>query len=118
MSAISIGKSPSPFARCSKMRNGCGLTRAKARFCPLIVANLEAVLAKLLEIANALEADHAGRLSVGAINHAFLEAGGNVGEYGAAMHRAVVAPCSVWCQLATLDAARNERGRQLGRPLH
>jgi len=36
-----------------------------------------------------LEADHAGRLSVGAINHAFLEAGGNGAEYGAAMHRAV-----------------------------
>jgi hypothetical protein len=29
------------------------------------------------------------RLSVGAINHAFLSAGGNAGEYGAAMHRAV-----------------------------
>jgi hypothetical protein len=43
---------------------------------------------KLLEIANALEADHAGRISVGAIN-AFLDAGGNVTEYGAAMHRAV-----------------------------
>jgi hypothetical protein len=30
-----------------------------------------------------------GRISVGAINHAFLSAGGNVNEYGAAMHRAV-----------------------------
>ena len=28
-------------------------------------------MVKLLEIANALEADHAGRISVGAINHAF-----------------------------------------------
>ena len=46
-------------------------------------------MVKLLEIANALEADHAGRISVGAINHAFLDAGGNVTEYGAAMHRAV-----------------------------
>jgi hypothetical protein len=52
-------------------------------------ANPEAALAKLLEISNALEADHAGRISVGAINHAFLEAGGSVNEYGAAMHRAV-----------------------------
>jgi hypothetical protein len=40
------------------------------------LANPEAAMAKLLEIANGLEADHAGRLSVGAINHAFLEAGG------------------------------------------
>ena len=46
-------------------------------------------MVKLLEIANALEADHAGRISVGAINRAFLDAGGNVTEYGAAMHRAV-----------------------------
>lgn len=52
-------------------------------------SNPEAALAKLLEIANALEADHAKRLSVGAINHAFLTAGGNGAEYGAAMHRAV-----------------------------
>jgi hypothetical protein len=36
----------------------------------------EAAMAKLLEIANGLEADHAGRISVGAINHAFLSAGG------------------------------------------
>ena len=52
-------------------------------------AKPEAALTKLLEIANGLEADHAGRISVGAINHAFLSAGGNVEEYGAAMHRAV-----------------------------
>jgi hypothetical protein len=51
--------------------------------------NPEAALVKLLEIANALEADHAGRISVGAINHAFLSAGGNVNEYCTAMHRAV-----------------------------
>jgi hypothetical protein len=53
------------------------------------LANPEAALAKLLEIANALKVDHAGRLSVGAINHAFLTASGNGAEYGAAMHRAV-----------------------------
>jgi len=29
------------------------------------------------------------RISVGPINHAFLSAGGNANEYGAAMHRAV-----------------------------
>jgi hypothetical protein len=53
------------------------------------LANPEAAMVKLLEIANGLEADHAGRISVGAINHAFLSASGNVNEYGAAMHRAV-----------------------------
>ena len=52
------------------------------------LANPEAGMAKLLEIANGLEADHAGRIAIGAINHAFLSAGGNVNEYGAAMHRA------------------------------
>jgi hypothetical protein len=51
--------------------------------------NPETAMAKLLEIANGLEADHAGRISVGALNHAFLSAGGNASEYGAAMHRAV-----------------------------
>jgi hypothetical protein len=34
-------------------------------------ANPEAAMAKLLEIANALEADHAGRLSVAIINRQF-----------------------------------------------
>ena len=52
-------------------------------------ADPAAAMVKLLEIANGLEADHGGRISVGAINHAFLDAGGNVNEYGAAMHRAV-----------------------------
>jgi hypothetical protein len=51
------------------------------------LGNPEAALARLLAIANGLEADHAGRISVGAINHAFLTAGGNATEYGAAMHR-------------------------------
>jgi len=36
-------------------------------------ANPEAALVKLLEISNALEADHAGRISVGAINHALRQ---------------------------------------------
>lgn len=48
----------------------------------------ETATAKLLEIANGIEADHAGRISVGAINHAFLNAGGNVNETGAPMDRA------------------------------
>ena len=38
---------------------------------------------KLLEIANGMEADHAGRLQVGAINAQFLSAGGNVYAGGA-----------------------------------
>ena len=52
-------------------------------------ATPEAAMAKLLEIAGAIEADEEGRISVGAINHAFQEAGGNAGEYGAAVHMAV-----------------------------
>jgi hypothetical protein len=52
-------------------------------------ANPEVAMAKLLEIANGIEADHAGRIAIGAINHAFLSAGGNTSEYGAAMHQAV-----------------------------
>lgn len=53
------------------------------------LANPEAAMAKLLEIANGIDADDAGRISVGAINHAFLRAGGSINEYGAAMHRAI-----------------------------
>ena len=48
-----------------------------------------AAMAKLLEIAGCIEADEEGRIPIGAINHAFLEAGGNAGEYGAAIHLAV-----------------------------
>jgi len=53
------------------------------------LATPEAAMAKLLEIAHGIEADEEGRISIGAINHAFLEAGGNAGEYGAAIHLAV-----------------------------
>jgi len=52
-------------------------------------ADLDVALAKLIEIISGLEADPAGRISVGTISHAFQSAGGNVSEYGAAMHRAV-----------------------------
>ena len=44
---------------------------------------------KLLELANAIEADHAGRLSVEIINRQFREAGGNYEEYGAAVKAAI-----------------------------
>ena len=44
---------------------------------------------KLLEIANGLEADHAGRIQVGDINKRFLSAGGSVQDYTAAVRAAV-----------------------------
>jgi hypothetical protein len=45
-------------------------------------ATPEAAERKLLELANAIEADHAGRLSVAVINKQFREAGGSFEEYG------------------------------------
>jgi hypothetical protein len=44
---------------------------------------------KLLELANAIEADHAGRISVGVINKQFMTAGGSAEEYRAAVAAAV-----------------------------
>jgi hypothetical protein len=52
-------------------------------------ANPEAALVKLLEIANGLEADHAGRISVDIINRQFRDAGGSYEEYGAAVRAAI-----------------------------
>jgi hypothetical protein len=52
-------------------------------------ANLDAAVKKLLEIANAMEADHAGRVHIGTINREFLNAGGSVAEYGAAVKAAI-----------------------------
>ena len=52
-------------------------------------ANPEAATTKLLEIANGLEADHAGRLAVEVINRQFRAAGGSYEEYGAAVKAAV-----------------------------
>jgi hypothetical protein len=49
----------------------------------------EAAERKLLEIANAIEADHACRLEVGAINTQFRAAGGSPEEYRAAVTAAV-----------------------------
>jgi hypothetical protein len=48
-------------------------------------ASVDAAVKKLLEIANGLEADHAGRLQIGAINGQFLAAGASVAEYTAAV---------------------------------
>jgi hypothetical protein len=49
----------------------------------------EAAGRKLLEFANAIEADQAGRLSVEIINRQFRDAGGSYEEYGAAVKAAV-----------------------------
>src|ERR1700737_1945074 len=49
----------------------------------------EAAERKLLELANAVEADHAGRLSVAVINTQFRDAGGSYEEYGAAVTAAI-----------------------------
>jgi hypothetical protein len=52
-------------------------------------SNLDAAVKKLLEIANAMEADHAGRVHIGTTNREFLNAGGSVPEYGAAVKAAI-----------------------------
>ena len=52
-------------------------------------ATPEAAEQKLLELANAIEADHAGRLSVAVINKHFRAAGGSYEEYGLAVKAAV-----------------------------
>ena len=52
------------------------------------LANRDAAVRRLLEIANATEADHAGRIDVGEINAQFLRGGGSVDEYTAAVNAA------------------------------
>jgi hypothetical protein len=54
-----------------------------------LFATSEAAERKLLELANEIEADHAGRLSVEIINRQFREAGGSYEDYGAAVKAAV-----------------------------
>jgi hypothetical protein len=49
----------------------------------------EAAERKLLELANATEADHAGRLSVGVLNMQFMAAGGSTAEYAGAVKAAI-----------------------------
>jgi len=44
---------------------------------------------KLLVLANAAEADHAGRLAVEIINRQFRDAGGSYEEHGAAVKAAI-----------------------------
>jgi hypothetical protein len=52
-------------------------------------ASVNAGVKKLLEIANGMDADQAGRLHVGLINRQFLDAGASVSEYAAALKAAV-----------------------------
>jgi len=52
-------------------------------------ATPEAAERKLLELANAIEPDHAGRISVAVINTQFRNAGGTSSEYRAAVAAAV-----------------------------
>jgi hypothetical protein len=52
-------------------------------------ATPEAAERKLLALANAVEPDHAGRLSVAVVNKQFREAGGSYEEYGLAVRAAI-----------------------------
>jgi hypothetical protein len=52
------------------------------------LANVDVAVRRLLDIANGLEADHAGRIHIGEINAKFLRAG-SVIEYTAAVKAAV-----------------------------
>jgi hypothetical protein len=52
-------------------------------------ASVDAAVKNLLEIANSLEADHAGRLQIEAINAQFVSAGGSYDEYSTAVKTAV-----------------------------
>jgi hypothetical protein len=53
------------------------------------LANVDVAVRKLLEIANGIEADHAGRVEIGTIDRQFREAGGSYEEYGAAVKAAI-----------------------------
>jgi hypothetical protein len=53
------------------------------------LATPDAAERKLLELANAMEADHAGRLSVEIVNVQFRDAGGSYEEYRAAVKAAI-----------------------------
>ena len=52
-------------------------------------ADVDAAVKKLLELANGMAADHAGRLSVGILNTQFKDAGGSYPEYSAAVKAAI-----------------------------
>jgi hypothetical protein len=53
------------------------------------LANVDAAVRKLLEIANGIEADHAGRLQIAVINSQFVSTGGTYDEYSASVKAAI-----------------------------
>jgi hypothetical protein len=53
------------------------------------LADVDTAVRKLLEIANGIEADHAGRLQIGTINSQFVSAGGTYDDYSAAVKMAI-----------------------------
>jgi hypothetical protein len=63
--------------------------RSKSGHCSLGFADPQAAARKLIEIANATEADQAGRLQVGDINLAFIRAGGTPVEYVAVLETSI-----------------------------
>jgi hypothetical protein len=73
-------------------------------------ATPEAAERKLLELANAVEADHAGRLSVAVINKQFREAGGSYEEYGAAVKAAYRARLAHYASVRCLFDVHAGRG--------
>jgi hypothetical protein len=54
-----------------------------------LFAGVDAAVKKLMEIANGLEPDHAGRIHIGPINKLFMDAGGDPAEYSAAVKAAI-----------------------------
>jgi hypothetical protein len=75
------------------------------------LATPEAAERKLLEIANAIEADHAGRLSVAIINTQFRDARGSPEEYRAAVTRRSRA----WLDRVASVRRLRDRSRRPGR---
>jgi hypothetical protein len=53
------------------------------------LAKVDVGVRKLLEIANGIEADHAGRLQIGTVNSQFVSVGGTYDEYSAAVKVAI-----------------------------
>jgi hypothetical protein len=53
------------------------------------LASVDVAELKLLELANAIEPDYARRIAVGVLNRQFIDAGGDVAEYGNAMQAAI-----------------------------
>jgi hypothetical protein len=65
------------------------------------LANVDAAVRKLLEIANGIEADHAGRVQIATINSQFVSAGGTYNEYSAAVTPCRYGACAACKRTAT-----------------